>query len=558
MKKKYILLIFIFFTQLQLVSAQTVGLFLNDSTAYNGYTLFAPGVSHNTYLIDNCGRVVNEWEASETNPGVSVYLLENGNLLRTGRISSSFNGGGSGGRLEMFNWEDDLLWRYDYTSTLFHQHHDVAYLPNGNILLIAWELHIESEVIAAGRNTDNVGGVVWSERVVEIKPIGNDDAEIVWVWRLWDHLVQDFDATKENFEVVADHPELMNINFGVSSTGSNKDWVHFNSINYNPDLDQIILSSRHLNEVYIIDHSTTSAEAASHSGGNSGKGGDFLFRWGNPQSYDRGLPEDQKFYRQHDARWIPAGYPDEGKIMVFNNGVNRPEGNYSTVDIINPPLDNNNTYTISANEPFAPDELFWTYVDDIPTHLFSHNISGAHPLPNGNTLICEGRKGNFYEVANDGTLTWHYKMPIGNNGPVIQGQILTNAAVFRATRYGADYSAFVGKDLTPGAPIELNPLPSDCEIFEEPVAVSTLSNLEGVSILENPFRDFIFIKNQTGETVIIEIFDLLGKKVAHQISSNEDIQLATQNWNNGFYIIRISNVQKNRFFVSKLLKTADG
>ena len=132
---------------------------------------------------------------------------------------------------------------------------------------------------------------MWSESIFEIKPIGSDSAEIVWEWHLWDHLVQDVNPNLSNYGVISEHPELLNINlgqvgFGMSSFGSdNADWIHFNSIDYNPYLDQIVLSSRMMNEIYIIDHSTTTQEAASHSGGNSGKGGDFLYRWGKPQNY---------------------------------------------------------------------------------------------------------------------------------------------------------------------------------------------------------------------------------------------------------------------------------
>ncbi|MEO0775718.1 MAG: hypothetical protein AAF146_04120 [Bacteroidota bacterium] len=70
--------------------AQTIGLFQNDSLAFNGYTLFAPSSHTETYLIDNCGQVVNQWQ-SEYNPGLAVYLLENGDLLRTARIPSCFS-----------------------------------------------------------------------------------------------------------------------------------------------------------------------------------------------------------------------------------------------------------------------------------------------------------------------------------------------------------------------------------------------------------------------------------------------------------------------------------
>lgn len=553
MVKLYCILVFLLLVQIS-SAQQTVGLFLNNSTSLNGYTLFTHGNSKVTYLIDNCGNEVHRWDQSTTNPGASVYLLENGNLLRTGRINSNFNGGGTGGRLEIFNWEGDLIWQYDYTSNTYHHHHDVAPMPNGNILLIAWESRVESELELAGRNPTSISNPIWSERIVEIKPIGSDEIEIVWKWHLWDHLVQDLDSTKMNYGVIAEHPELMDINFGVTAQGNNTDWIHLNAIDYNPDLDQIIISSRHLSEIYVIDHSTTMVEAANHSGGNSGKGGDFLFRYGNPQSYDRGTSSDRVFYGQHDAKWIPEGYPDEGKIMVFNNGQGRPGGSYSSVDVIDPPLDSNNTYTISDIEPFDPANLYWTYEADPPEDMYSSNISGAHRLTNGNTLICVGREGNFYEVTNNGELVWHYLMPVGNAGPVAQGTVTTNSNAFRATRYGTDYPAFVGKDLTPGDLIEINPLPSDCEIYSNPVAIRNFPNLEDIQVLNNPIGNFIFIKNQTKEEINIEVFDLMGRLLASQISQNENIEISASNWKNGFYTIHISNRERKRFFIKKLIK----
>ena len=80
---------------------QTVGLFLNDtSLAYKGYTLFAPKQNRMTYLINNEGKMVHEWTASKYPPGQSVYLLENGNLLRTCMVHAQIStGGGEGGRI---------------------------------------------------------------------------------------------------------------------------------------------------------------------------------------------------------------------------------------------------------------------------------------------------------------------------------------------------------------------------------------------------------------------------------------------------------------------------
>jgi hypothetical protein len=67
-----------------------------------------------------------------------------------------------------------------------------------------------------------------------------------------------------------------------------------NSIDYNPDLDQIALSVKGNSEAWIIDHGTTTAQAAGHTGGRRGQGGDLLYRWGNPLTYRAGTANDAR------------------------------------------------------------------------------------------------------------------------------------------------------------------------------------------------------------------------------------------------------------------------
>jgi hypothetical protein len=255
---------------------QTIGLISNSGSAAAGYTLFAPVESETTYLIDNDGYLIHHWQ-STYNPGLSVYLLEDGTLLRTETIpSQKFNGGGSGGRVKMISWEGETTWQFDYSNSDHRQHHDVEPMPNGNILIIAYEVKSRSEAIAAGQmSTLLKQNEVWPDHIVEVKPSGDTGGEIVWEWHAWDHIIQDYDKGKENYRVIAEHPELIDINFVQSGQNSAiSDWMHINAVDYNAGLDQIILSVRHFCEVWIIDHSTTTEEAAGHTGGRAGKGGD--------------------------------------------------------------------------------------------------------------------------------------------------------------------------------------------------------------------------------------------------------------------------------------------
>ena len=359
-----------------LLAQPTVGLLEYHEDTYPGYTLFAPLQNTTTYLIDNCGNLVHQWESNAT-PGSVVYLLEDGSLLRVERLNvQGFNSGGKGGRIKQMDWDGNLIWQYELADGTQHQHQDVEVMPNGNILAIAWELKTTAEAIAAGRNPQFLGNEFWPDKVVELEPIGTDSANVVWEWHIWDHLIQDFDATKANFGVVAEHPELMDINYiGNVGAGGNVDWVHFNSIDYNADFDQIVLSSRHFQEIWIIDHSTTTEEAAGHSGGNSGKGGDILYRWGNPKVYDRGNDTDTRLFFQHDAQWIPEGRPGAGMLMVFNNGLNRPGGNYSSVDVIDPPIDDQGNYLLEETSHFGPELASWTYNAPSPNDFSKLNLT---------------------------------------------------------------------------------------------------------------------------------------------------------------------------------------
>ena len=288
---------------------------------FDGMTLFSPagggggGGNFSSFLIDNDLNAINTWD--HTRGAASMpYLLPDSTLIYPYRVPNpTMNSGGVGGGISKYSWDGELLWNYEISNETYQHHHDVEPLPNGNILVIVWEHKTADEAYAVGRQSiDNSLNVMWSEAILELEPVGTNDVNIVWEWHLWDHLIQEVDPDLPNYGVVSDHPELQDINYGNAGSnggpgGANGDWKHFNAVAYNEDLDQIALSSRFHDEIYIIDHSTTTEEAAGHTGGNSGMGGDFLYRWGNPQVYDRGSDLDRVLDDQHSVNWIPEGYP---------------------------------------------------------------------------------------------------------------------------------------------------------------------------------------------------------------------------------------------------------
>jgi hypothetical protein len=445
-----------------------LGLTISEPKALPGYTLLSTMNSKSIYLLDNQARVVHTWQP-QTSSMHCCYLLPNGHLLRPAELGGrerSFGGGPAPlGRVQEFTWDGEIVWDYTFFNDKQLPHHDICRMPDGHVLMIVWEKKNVDECLAAGRKKDLVSKYLLPDSLIEVKPTGKTSGEVVWEWHLWDHLVQDQDATKPNYGVIADHPELVDVNYrpeefggpggprdaakkksggnekvaqgkskaeidrlkSIGYAGSaasqaqrvNPDWTHVNSVDYNPDLDQIMLSVHSFSEVWVIDHGTTKAEAAGHTGGRRGKGGDLLYRFGNPAVSSTGSPAEKRLYNQHNAHWIPKGLPGAGHILLFNNGGRRPDGSYSSVDEFALPLEYNGLYRRVPGKGFEPAQLVWSYFAPKKSDFYSSFISGAHRLPNGNTQICSGANGTIFEVTPAKEIVWKYLNPAkgGFGGP---------------------------------------------------------------------------------------------------------------------------------------------
>ena len=391
-------------------------LLVREPDSFEGYTLYTHG---SVYLIDHLGRLVHQWRPSYE--AALAKLLDNGNLLTNGNREIDPDG--------------NVVWEYPHL-----QHHDLLKMPNGNVLILSRLVISREEAIALGANPD---GLLCpnprATHIVEVRPTGPTDGEVVWQWSALDHLIQDFDPEKPDYGAVADHPERINVNFNLASAeckpGGQADWTHANALDYNAELDQIMITVRHFSEIWIIDRSTSIEEAAGRAGGNGGRGGDLLYRWGNPRAYQRGTAADQRLFFPHNAHWIPEGLPGAGNVLIFNNGWEYPgfERGYSSVDEIAPPVAGYG-YRLDAGSAYGPDEVVWRYAADPPDSFYSIKRSSAQRLPNGNTLTADAMGGRIFEVTREGETVWDF---VGAN----------RNQLHRAYRYAPDHPGLRNLDL---------------------------------------------------------------------------------------------------------------
>ncbi len=530
------------------LQGQTLGTLQHEEGSQVGYTFFSPFSGTQAHIVDNCGRLINQWSRG-TRPGLSAYFLDNGLMFRTYKVSTvgPFTSASNAGGLELVDWDNNTVWQWELNTETQLSHHDAVYMPNGNILVLTWELEYTDDLIEWGRDPDEIAneGYMWSERILELEPTGNSGANIVWEWNIKDHYIQDFDSTKLNYGVVAEHPELFNINLpdlNSSNSNSTRDWNHFNAIDYNADLDQILISVRNSDEIWILDHSTTTEEAASHEGGIYGKGGDILYRWGNGSAYDRAPVNDQKLFGQHGVHWIKEGLDDAGKILIFNNGNGRPGPDYSTAEILEPPMDANGGYMVPDTDPYGPEESEVVYGDLTSERDYSPYLSNAQRLENGNTLLNYGSLGHFVEVTPDREVVWEYIIPLYGDDPFPQGQNANNNSGFRAYKYPTDFPGFEGIDIVPGETIETGASPLDCTLVGLQEKSADLWNID-VKYL--PAEKAVLIKNPDHTNFSLSIVDIRGQQFGLEEKGNA-----------GEYIYSVPNIATGIYFIRVL--TEDG
>ncbi len=494
----------------EVFSAETETRIYNPEKSYGGYFIPSQSNGGTTYLIDMMGNVVHEWAGV----GGTPQLMPNGNLSSRGQI---------------MDWDGNILWSYapaDYGRADWNMHHDSRLIWNKKLkqytlLAVARPTTTKADIIAAGGDPNwdygssaGAKGAVsrtgTQDGMIEV----NMNKEIVWEWKFMDHTVQSKNPAWPNYITdVAKAPGRLDVSWMTDmqapegTAGVCNDWMHVNSLDYNEELDQVVINAKHWSTFFVIDHGKTfvsTTKWADNTAAAKGPAGDFIYRFGSPASYNQGAAPGfqttghNQMFGAHNIQWIrpyhwerphseagdkwpdPVGYtqsgislPGAGNFLVYDNGVFRPTGYQSRVLEINPFLNAAGVNTGAYVNPpaagyvrnigafgalggygnqanYISKQVVWSYKSKSPTSFFSPHISGMQRLPNGNTSIHSGTQGHLFEVTPTGEVVWEYQWP-DVAGPTCQAIVTDDFLInmFRHYRYGTDYPAFAGRDLTP-------------------------------------------------------------------------------------------------------------
>ncbi len=239
---------------------------------------------------------------------------------------------GTDNLVKEYDWEGRLTWQHQLPGSGDFPHHDLIQLANGNYLIVARD------------------GETYADYLQEVGP----DSGVVWEWR-----------SSEHSQVFPDwNPD-------------SKDPTHFNSVyelpanrwydagdeRFRPG--NVLVSARTLDTIFIVDRAA----------------GEVVWQYTGELDY------------QHEASMIAEGLPDEGLILVFDNGFHSRDRYRRSI--------------IRAIDPTTK-RVVW---ENGSQYLFSSVGGTVHMLPGGNRLICSSQGGRAFELNRDGDIVWEWTPP---------------------------------------------------------------------------------------------------------------------------------------------------
>jgi len=382
-------------------------IFHPDKT-WSGYTVFITPDDDGVVVVDMNGRVVKTWTGLSGAAGGPARVLPGGYVI-------AGTGGGAPHQeapaLLELDWNGQEVWRFDHVEQVktaagqtiwsARQHHDwqrpsypAGYYAPG----------VQPEV-KAGPTLLLTHATVTNARVSE-RPLEDDrlieiswDGKISWDWRASDHV--------DELGFSDDARAVIRQAVGYSRARDSYDWLHVNAASYvGPNHwydagdarfapDNVLISSRESNFMAIVARS-----------------GKIVWRMGPDYRESEALTKLGQIIGQHNPHIIPKGLNGAGNLLVFDNGGAAGYGssNPGAPDGRNA-IRRGNSRVVEIN-PVTFTKAWEYAVGGAESYkFFSHYVSGAQRLPNGNTMITEGADGRIFEVTTAGAIVWEYVSP---------------------------------------------------------------------------------------------------------------------------------------------------
>lgn len=300
--------------------------------------------------------------------------------------------------------------------------------PNGNLMVQTAPPKDEEIVLGIGGSMAGIVELDWDSNVVwrydnnwlhhDFERLANGNTLAL----KWEQMSEEFSTTVKGGNLTDDTPKQMlgDVVIEIAPDGSIvKEWKVYEKLDVEEDVVCFLENRRewtHGNSIkvdsagnYLLSFRQTSTVGVGDPNGG------FIWKWGP------GIVS-----HQHNMTELA-----NGNLLLFDNGSHRMEDRpYSRI--------------VEVNR--LTNEIEWEYKGRPVLSFFSSFISSADRLANGNTFICEGATGRFFEVTNKGEIVWEYINPFFFLSARTGDQ---ENATFRAHRYGLDHPAFKGKDLDP-------------------------------------------------------------------------------------------------------------